>query len=664
MLISNDDTYKIALEELKEYPMWVVDVETNGLDSHNINQLCGIGVGVHNESTNDISTFYFPFRHQQGTNLTPSHLKDLVKIMSSRESLVGYNLKFDLGFLENDGLDITTIKLIDGMILVRLTADSTVKELGLTKTIHRFYGEKAAQYDIETKKYLRSNKWSKDFSEAPPDILGAYCEQDVYWTCKLYLDCLRKVTQSNQTEILHLEYELTKVLYDMENRGIRIDSTYAQVAKEHILQRQEQVSKAVYQLAGKEFNIQSTQEVGEVFNGLGIQSTVLTPKGKESWSEGALAQINNPIAGLVRQHRALGKLASTYLEPYIETSVLHTSFCNWGTLTGRLSSRNPNLQNIPRTHFKLKDTQLTDEERSVVKGRIEAVIATKGGSFSNDLSDEVLDTWGFIGDESYDDDDEEQVSIRRLFIPRENYTLVSFDYSQMEVRVFLSYLQNKEIQELLERNDVDFHGETAKIAFDLDETHPEYKFYRQMAKSITFGIIYGIGSQKLSQQLRTTQGEASKYKKRYLDSIVGSRDFIKGVMAAVEQRGWIKNRYGRVYKIPSDTAYKGVNYLVQGTSADILNERLIEVHKYLQDKKSNVLLQVHDEIICEIHNSEFPEISNHIEELLEQNSLGIPLFIDKEICFPSWATKVDFTKWVTNGHNDDIVDYIDWSLVE
>ena len=661
MLINNEVDYREAIKLLCEYPMWAVDVETNGLDPYGINQICGIGVGVADSEIEEIKTFYFPVRHQQGVNLPPALVRDLIGTMSTRHTLLGYNVKFDIRFLENEGLSIVGINLIDGMILVRLTADSTVKELALTKTIRRFYGEQAAQYDIDTKKYLRSNKWSKDFSEAPPDVLGAYCEQDVYWTYKLYLDCLRKVEQSGQRDILQLEYELTKVLYEMEGRGIRVDADYAQQAKERIVQRQESVATEVYELAGQEFNIRSTQEVGKVFNELGVQSTVLTPKGKESWGEGALVQINQPIAGYIRQYRALGKLASTYLDPYIEMPILHTSFCNWGTLTGRLSSRHPNLQNIPRTHFKLKNTRLTEEERSIVKGRIEAVVATKGGSFSDDLTDEVLDTWGFIGDESYDDSDTEQISIRRLFIPREEYTLVSFDYSQMEVRVFLSYLQNETIQTLLERNDVDFHGETAKIAFDLDETHSEYKFYRQMAKSITFGIIYGIGSQKLSQQLRTTQGEASQYKKKYLDSIVGSRAFIKGVMAAVEQRGWIKNRYGRVYKIPSETAYKGVNYLVQGTSADILNERLIEVHKYLQDKKSNVLLQVHDEIICEIHNSEFPEISDHIKILLEQNSLGIPLFIDKEICSPSWANKVDFTKWMTNGHNDNIVKYIDWS---
>ena len=286
---------------------------------------------------------------------------------------------------------------------------------------------------------------------------------------------------------------------------------------------------------------------------------------------------------------------------------------------------------------------------------------SEGISFTDDLSDEVIDTWGFIGDESYDETDPSQISIRRLVKPRQNYTLVSFDYSQMEVRVFLSYLENETIVDLLSRNDVDFHGETAKIAFGLDEDNDEFKFYRQMAKNITFGIIYGIGSQKLSQQLRTSQKEAASYKKKYLDSIEGSRKFIRGVMDAVEKRGWIKNRYGRVYKIPADMSYKGINYLVQGTSADILNERLIKVYEYLEDKKSNVLLQVHDEIICEVHDSELQEVSKEIVDIMQQNSLDIPLFVDKEVCSPSWANKVDFEKWMTNRKEPDIVDYLDWN---
>ena len=647
--------YNQIVDKLSNYTSWVVDVETNGLDPYGKNQICGVGVVVEDESS-----YYFPFRHQPGQNLSPDMLKDFIQVMGLTSELIGYNLKFDLRFLENEGLNLDNTKLIDVMLLVRLTADSTVKELGLTKTIIRFYGEEAGQYDIDTKKYLRSNKWNKDFSLAPPDVLGEYCEKDAYWTFKLFKDCSEKIKLSKQQKILELEYQLTRVLYDMENRGVLIDTDYAKTAMDKILSRQKEVETQVYTMFGKEFNIRSTVELGEAFHEIGITSSTLTPKGKESWSEGALVQINHPIAGMVRQHRALGKLASTYLEPYLEMPVLHTSFCNWGTLTGRLSSRSPNLQNIPRTHFRLRDTKLTEEERIAVKGRIEATIATKGGTFSDDLSNEVLDTWGFVGDESYDEKDTTQVAVRRLLVPRKGYTLVSFDYSQMEVRVFLSYLRNEEIENLLARNDVDFHGETAKIAFELDENHEEFKFYRQMAKSITFGIIYGIGSLKLSQQLRTSQGEAAQYKKKYLNSIEGARKFIRGVMDAVESRGWIKNRYGRVYKVPAEMSYKGVNYLVQGTSADILNERLIEVHKFLRDKKSNVLLQVHDEIICEVHDSELESIPDEIVSLMQINSLDIPLFVDKEVCSPSWASKVDFDKWMTRPKEDDILQYIDW----
>ena len=655
MLVNNEILYRQAVSRLVDVPSWVVDVETNGLDPYGWNQICGVGIGTLGSK----ETYYFPFRHQQGQNLPNELWTDLIALMGLRETLLGYNIKFDLAFLRKEGLDVEKLKLIDVMLLVRLTADSTIKELALTKTIQRLYGKTAAQYDIETKKYLKSNKWFKDFSEAPPDILGEYCEQDVLWTARIYVDCLDEIRRSGQVDILELEYELTKVLYDMEHRGVLIDTEYARQAIDKITTRRIEVEQRIFGLAEEEFNIQSTQETGTVFHKLGLYSEVLTPKGKESWNEGALVKINHPIAGLVRQHRALGKLISTYLEPYTELSVLHTSFCNWGTLTGRLSSRSPNLQNIPRTHFKLRDTELTDEERLIVRGRIEALVAAKGGSVSL-LGDEVLDTWGFIGDESYDEEDASQIAIRRLLIPRKNHTLVSFDYSQMEVRVFLSYIQNDTIKELLNKNDVDFHGETAKLAFDIKEDHSEFKFYRQMAKNITFGIIYGIGSNKLSQQLRTTQKEAASYKKKYLDSIEGSRKFIRGVMDAVANRGWIKNRYGRVYKIPVDKAYKGVNYLVQGTSADILNERLIEVTRLLESKKSSVLLQVHDEIICEIHDSEMVELPSQISNLLEQNSLGIPLFIDTEVCYPSWATKTDLGDWTIDTVSDDIVQYIDW----
>ena len=387
-----------------------------------------------------------------------------------------------------------------------------------------------------------------------------------------------------------------------------------------------------------------------------MYSPIKTPKGQDSWNEAALVQINNPIAGLIRQYRTLEKLRSTYLEPYAGTSIMHTSYCNWGAVTGRLSSREPNLQNIPRTHFKLADISLTEEIKEALKNRINAQITAKGITHSLALDDEVLQTWSFVGDEYYDEHDSNQLSIRRLFVPRPEYNLISFDYSQMEVRVFLSYLKNKDVDDMLMRDDVDFHSEAAKRAFDMTGEEDTFKFYRQMAKNITFGVIYGIGKAKLANQLNVSEKEALQYKNSYFKGLPGSKEFFSSVMKAVQERGWIKNRYGRIYVIDKDIAYKGVNYLVQGTSADILNERMIKVYDYLKDKKSNILLQVHDEIICEIHDSELREIPSAIRGLLEENSLGIPLKVDMEICEPSWASKKDFEEPV----EVTLEDYIDW----
>ena len=641
-MIVTKDKFNTVMDTLSNYDTWCVDVETNGLDPYEYNQICGVGVLGYGLSKTD--TYYFPFRHHQGTNLDSSLLDEFITSLNRVHTLLGYNMKFDLRFLEKEGLKVNGQKLIDVIVLVRLCADIEVREFGLTETIKRYYGEEKASYDIKTKKYLKDNKWNKDFSMAPVDVLGPYCEQDVYWTFDLYKSCMRQIEKMGQEQVAELEVKLTTVLYGMEGRGIEIDSKYAVDSMVKIDQRRGEVSDRIWKLTGNEFNISSSQQVGAVLNGLGIHSPTTTPKGKESWGEAALIQINNPIAGLIRQYRSLEKLKSTYLEPYIDTKTLHTTFCNWVVVTGRLSSRSPNLQNIPRTHFNLVDKELTDEEREVIKGRIEAIVSTKGGTISPDLADDVLDTWGFVGDESFDEANEHQIAIRRLFVPRPNYNLIGFDYSQMEVRVFLSYLQNVMMDELMHKENIDFHGETAKNAFGVGEDHPEFKFYRQMAKNITFGIIYGIGNKRLALQLRTSPKEAAVYKRKYFQGIEGSKEFIDKVTKTIEQRGWVRNRYGRLYKIPADFAYKGVNYLVQGTSADILNERMIKVYEYLKNKKSNILLQVHDEIICEIHSDEICDVPLEIQALLEENSLNIPLKVDIDVCQGSWADKKDWSK--------------------
>ena len=648
MIVTTEESFQEALTKLLPYSTWCIDIESNGLDAYGYNQLCGIGVAVN--SSNSIDTVYFPFRHQQGTNLLPKHLKQLLAEMGNREELMGYNLKFDLRFLVKDGLQLDDIKtLIDVMVLVRMTAHTTVRELALTKTIARLFTTEDAAYDIETKKILRSNKWSKDFSLSPPDILGPYCELDAYWTLRIFNKTYETILESGQEDVLQLEYDLTRVLFEMEATGITLDTEYAQNCINRIENRKQQVEAKIFDMAGKQFNIKSNLELGEAFHGIGVYSNKETEKGNESWSSEALAQINHPMAGLIRQYRALMKLSSTYLEPYADKATLHTNFCNWGTVTGRLSSREPNLQNIPRNFFNLGDSKLTDDQLEQVKGRIDAI----SPDASSWLDDEVLSTWNFMGDEYFDEDDENQLAIRRMFVPRPGFKLLSVDYSQMEVRVFLSYVDTPAINELLSRQDVDFHSETAKVAFDITDDNPEFKYYRQMAKGITFGLIYGIGVETLATQLSTTEREAKKYKERYLKEMPGSSEFINGVMKAVQQRGWVKNKFGRVYVIPKRDAYKGINYLVQGTSADILNERLVEISKYLADKKSNMLLQVHDEIIFEISDDEEWIISD-IKDLMQTNSLNIPLFCDVEICDGSWAIKNEYDKLIKQEKQESV----------
>ena len=653
-MLVNEHNYIDVITRIKLFDTLVVDVETNGLDPFTKNQICGVGIG-----TLEGDTYYFPFRHQQGGNLPLAMQRNVIEVLNQVSTFIGYNIKFDLHFLSGEGVVIQDQTLIDVIVLVRLTEPSEENELSLTKTIIRSYGARAALYDIETKKYLRTNKWNKDFSEAPVEVLGPYCEKDVEWTTVLYKDRLQQLKQTGQEKIFDLECKLTRVLYEMEQAGIAIDTKYAQDIAKKIQERQEQLMQQIFAKVGT-FNINSTQQLNEVMNSNGIFSPIQTPKGAQSWNEAALVQINNPLAGLIRQYRALGKVFSTYLEPYLDNAVRHTSFCNWGTLTGRLSSREPNLQNIPRNHFKLATVDLDSTEREIVRGRVNALIASKGGITNLELDDDVIDTWSFIGDESFDEQDEAQIAIRRLFIPRKNYSLVAFDYSQMEVRVFLSYFQNDDITALLSQENIDFHGEAAKMAFNVTEEDKEFKFYRQMAKAITFGTIYGIGSNKLSMQLGTTPAQALQYKQKYFNGLKGSKEFFDSVVKTVTMRGWIKNRYGRIYKVPKKLGYKGVNYLVQGTSADILSERMVEVYNYLQTKKSKLLLQVHDEIICEIHDDELETVPQQIRKLMEINSLKIPLPVDMEVCQPSWATKYDLEAYLTKRTKNDILEYIDW----
>jgi DNA polymerase-1 len=641
---------------------WCVDVETNGFSPYDGNQICGVGVAF----TNRPETFYFPFRHQQGDNLDIDLLDPLIQLMSTRSALIGHNLKFDAHFLVSDGLDITGIKLIDTLVLCRLTESTTERTLGLTYMLTKRFGKEYGEYDIMTKATLRKNKWHKDFSLAPQDILGPYCEKDVESTVMLYKDCLRLVEASNQNDIMDMVVKLTKVLFRMENRGIRIDRRYAAQAVEAIQARRDKVEKMIYAFTGYEFNIlSSTKQITLAMDSIGIKPTRITEKGNPSWNEEALVRTGSELGGLIAQYRNLSKLQSTYLEPYTGTDEMHSVFKNWGTVTGRLSSANPNLQNLPRDFSRILGNILTHDELEELRARLKK----NKGAESDHWSDDILQAWSYIGGGKLKDDTTE-LTPRRLVIPRDDYRMVSFDYSQMEVRMFLLYVGQPEMIALMKKEKIDFHGEAAKIAFKVTEDDPEFSFYRQAAKTITFGVIYGIGKNKLAQDMGVSPQQAQQYKNTYFANMKGSRQFFDRVVKTIETRGWVRNKYGRIYKVPNNWGYKAVNYLVQGTSADILSERMINIDEFLQPYKTNMLMQIHDEIIFEVHKDEI-HIVPDIKKIMLANSLNMDLEVDMEWCTPSWATKTDFyvdgdqmlegkVPVAIDKPVDNVIDYIDW----
>jgi len=323
-----EETFEQNVNQLRSVlevaPTLVVDVETNGLKSFGTNQICGIGVG---EPKKEGLTQYYPFRHHDGNNLSSESLQQLISLLNqSVKSYIGYNLKFDLHFLEKEGLSVLDKKLIDVIVMVRLIEHSDTKELGLSATGKRNYGQEAIQYDDDTKKVLKSNKgWFRDFSKAPADILGEYCQEDVRLTSRIYNDYLKKIEDSRQNDIFTMECELTKVLYAMERRGISVDKHYALGVEKLITSRLAEVEDEILKISVRkrwnhdipmsskkhdedEFNISSPKQIGEVFNSMGIESPVKTSKGQDSWNEAALININHRMAGLIRQYRTLEKL--------------------------------------------------------------------------------------------------------------------------------------------------------------------------------------------------------------------------------------------------------------------------------------------------------------------------------------------------------------------
>ena len=246
----------------------------------------------------------------------------------------------------------------------------------------------------------------------------------------------------------------------------------------------------------------------------------------------------------------------------------------------------------------------------------------------------------FTGDEAYIDKDS-LISARRLFISRLERSLFSVDVSQMEISVFLYYIGEAELLERISRGGFDFHKFVAIDAFGANEADSNFKFIREIAKSITFGIIYGMGLETLAIQIGKSKEEAREFREKYFNLMPKAKIFMEKTIKKVKNRETIYNDYGRRYILPEEDAYKLINYLTQGTAGEIIKENMIEIDKFLIDKKTRMLLQIHDELIFEVPEDE-EHLLKKIAKIMQKNSLGIHMNLDIKKCGSNWAGKEDY----------------------
>ena len=622
--VQSKETALDLLNFLSQVDWVVIDTETTGLNIWKEDTVCAIGIGnTHRQYFVDV----------RGVNVSV-----LLKHLGAVRCIVGHNIKFDLAGLEKFNYAVPDVQEIhDTIVMSRLITFERFPRLALKVLIDKYFGAGSSDYDTEFSKYLRSKKLKK-FSDADVSKLGIYCMNDVYFCAKLY-DYARQIIDKdlNLSKIWRQEIQVTKTVWNMEQYGVNIDREYVETSKEIFDTKCADIQTKINQAAGREINLNSNLNVGQLFSDLGIVSPVRTKTGRDSWSEEALLQIDHPVAKSIRQYRGMQNCLTKYFDVYLERETpIHPSIKNWGTVTGRFAYSNPNLQNLPKVSIEVDENVIQNDDDSEYQQAIKRlVMAGKGvvniGSLQSYLNN-VNDSTG--------------ISVRRSIIPRGNNVLLSFDYSQMEMKVLFDYIDNPEVNKMLKEGNFDGHSWVAKKAWGVTEDHPNFKAFRAIGKALNFGIIYGGGNKLLATQIGKTEEEAKKFKDDYYKQIPGIQKFGNDVRSAHAKRGYVFNKFGRLYSVEEQRSYVLVNYLIQGTSADFMKNRMCKLEEYdlFKSKIANQLLQVHDELLIECDKSVIDECVQLVKSVMEEPVLRLPLSVDCKVCYPSYANKFEYNK--------------------
>ena len=573
------------IEKLNAAKLIAVDTETDSLDYMSAN-LVGISFALENGEA-----AYLPLQLDYldaPKTLEKSTVLATIKPILENPDIhkIGQNIKFDESIFARHGIELQGVEF-DTMLL-SYTLNSTGRH-NMDDLAKRYLGHET----IEFESIAGKGKGQLTFNQIPLEQATEYAAEDADVTMKLQQVLWLKLQEEPTLVELYktMELPLLHVLSRMERTGVLIDSDALFIQSNEIATRLTALEEQAYALAGQPFNLASTKQLQEIlFDKLGLPVLQKTPKGAPSTNEEVLEELaySHELPKILVEHRGLSKLKSTYTDKLpqmvnLQTGRVHTSYHQAVTATGRLSSSDPNLQNIP----------IRNEE-----GR----------------------------------------RIRQAFIAREGYSIVAADYSQIELRIMAHLSSDQGLINAFSQGK-DIHRSTAAEIFgvSLDEVTSEQ---RRNAKAINFGLIYGMSAFGLSRQLGISRPDAQKYMDLYFQRYPGVQQFMTDIREKAKAQGYVETLFGRRLYLPdinSSNAMRrkgaervAINAPMQGTAADIIKRAMIKIDEVIRhDPDIEMIMQVHDELVFEVRSEKIEffreQIKQHMEAAAE---LVVPLIVE------------------------------------
>ncbi|MDC5808390.1 DNA polymerase I [Vibrio europaeus] len=583
--ILDESSFNAWLEKLKAAEVFAFDTETDSLD-YMVANLVGLSF-----ATEEGIAAYVPVAHdyldapaQLDRDWVLAQLKPILE--DDAQAKVGQNLKYDASVLARYGIKMKGIK--HDTMLASYVYNSVGGKHDMDSLALRFLQHSCISFE----QIAGKGKNQLTFNQINLDEASPYAAEDADVTLRLHNRLMSNIEQDEKLKGIYqdIEVPLVPVLSRIERTGVLIDDMKLSAQSQEIAQRLDELEQKAFEIAEQEFNMNSPKQLQAIlFEKMGLPVIKKTPSGTPSTNEEVLQELalDYPLPKLILEYRGLAKLKSTYTDklPKMinpETGRVHTSYHQAVTATGRLSSTDPNLQNIPIRN---------DEGRR----------------------------------------------IRQAFIAPHGYKIMAVDYSQIELRIMAHLSGDKALLDAFQQGK-DIHSATAAeiMGTTIDQVSTEQ---RRRAKAVNFGLIYGMSAFGLAKQLGIPRGEAQDYMNKYFERYPGVMQYMEDTRSAAAEQGYVETIFGRRLHLPEIKSRNGmrrkaaeraaINAPMQGTAADIIKKAMLLVDEWLQtegDGRVKLLMQVHDELVFEVQESALAEIESKVQQLMESAAqLNVPL---------------------------------------